>query len=123
MSCSQRDDVAVGRVVLEQRVLDACRRWRAACGVEFAGERRDVAVAEDGGGAVDAERCGELLTGGERFEADAVAGATALFVLDDDEDSLLTGPSLRTCSFSTSWAAISAGVPVSIWVCFCFSGR
>ena len=43
-------------------------------------------------------------------------------MFDDDEDSAHSTLT-SDCSFSTSCAAISAGVPVSIWVCFCFSGR
>src|SRR5438067_9839750 len=77
-------------------------------------------VAQHGGGAISADGCGESLPGGDSFEADTAERAVLLFH-DNQHSAHRTRTSER--SFSTSCEAISAGLPLSIWVCFCFSGR
>ena len=70
--------------------------------------------------AGEPDRGAQRLPGGQSFQAGAAE--RAILVFDDDQHSAhSTLTSDR--SFSTSCAAISAGEPVSISVCFCFSGR
>jgi len=77
-------------------------------------------VAHDGGGAVCAEFGGELEACFERLEAHSVPCAGALLHHNKNSAHInLTS----NFSFSTIFAATSAGEPVSISVFFCFSGR
>src|ERR1035441_5029729 len=115
----KRVDVPVGGVLLEQRMLDA-EYFAELFPAEFLGERPD-AFAQNYGRAVGAELLRQHLACGERFLTDAVQ-AISVLMFDDDQDSAHSTLT-SDCSLSTSCAAISAGVPRSIWVHFCFSGR
>src|ERR1035441_348185 len=84
---------------------------------ELLGERRD-AFAQNHSRAVGVELLRQHLAGSERFLTDAVQRAViSILMFDDDQDSAHSTLT-SDCSLSTSCAAISAGVPVSIWVSF-----
>src|SRR5579859_3035366 len=114
----ERDTVSVGRVVGEKIVIDG-KNFGDGFGGEFFGKSANSLAkncCDD-----TAVRCsGDLLRGGKRFEAGVVP--LALAMLGDDEDFHAQITLASNFSFSTSFAAISLGVPVRNSVFFVFTG-
>src|SRR5216683_2655696 len=114
----QSDDVAIGRVVLQQGVLH-----REYPGQLLAPEFSTKPIntrADHSRRAVHAKLRRQLLARCQSFEAHAVPRPTALLHQYENTVHITLTSNF---SFSTIFAATSAGVPVSISVFFCFSGR
>src|SRR6185437_171943 len=84
------------------------------------GGKRIGTITDDGGRAFCAQLRCQLLTCSQGFKAHAVPLAATLFHQHENTVHIALTSNF---SFSTSLAATSAGVPVSISVFFCFSGR
>jgi hypothetical protein len=114
----QREAIAIGRIAIEQVVLDQ-QNFRDVFAGQLISESRDALSNDYGADCARRGRC-NLLRGYQRFETCVVPFALALLGDDEDFHGQITRASKR--SFSTSFAAISLGVPVRNSVFFVLVG-